>query len=120
MPWSQIEYILKGIFLGLLIFAGLQDPDWSKTGRLALYLAGGLAAGLAAALAMWLARGIRIGGRVLSLLVFLLLENPTLIYLGLIGGMLAGALSIRDAEKSGEWLLLICVGCGALVGLAIG
>jgi tetratricopeptide (TPR) repeat protein len=120
MRWSQAEYYLKGIFLGLLLFAALQNPDWSKTGQLALFLGGGLAAGLFVSLVMWLMRGIRIGGRFLSLILFLLLESPTLVYLGLIGGMLAGALSIRDREQWGEWLLPICVGGGALVGVALG
>ena len=37
MRWSQAEFILKGIFLGLLAFAALQEPDWHNTGVLALY-----------------------------------------------------------------------------------
>ena len=48
MRWIQTEYVLKGIFLGLLAFAALQaagseSPDWATTGKLGLCVAGGLA-----------------------------------------------------------------------------
>src|SRR5262249_45920420 len=106
-------------FLGLLAFAALQEPDWTKTGQLALYLVGGLTAGLLAALVFWIVRGLRVTTRIISLLVFLILESPTLIYLGLIGGMFVGALAVRNPER-GSSLFLICVGGGALLGVAMG
>src|SRR5262245_35036232 len=119
MRWSHAEYLLKGVFLGLLAYAAFQQPSWQQTGILAAFLAGGLAVALVLSLLNWLPRGIRVGGRFLSLLVFLILENPTFVYSGLIGGLLAGTLVVRDPEK-GLSLLFICVGAGALVGLAIG
>ena len=119
MRWSQAEYILKGIFLGLLAFAALQEPDWTKTGQLALYLLGGLGAGLLLSLVLWIVRGLRISGRVLSLIVFLILESPTLVYLGLIGGLFLGALAVRNPARH-DSLLPICVGAGALLGVAMG
>jgi tetratricopeptide (TPR) repeat protein len=119
MRWLHTEYLLKGVFLGLLVFAALQQPNWEQTGMLAAFLAGGVCIGLALALASWVPRGIRVGGRYLALLLFLILESPSLIYFGSIGGLLAGALYVRDPSK-GYSLLPICAGVGALVGLAIG
>src|SRR5687767_5232851 len=118
MRWLHTEYLLKGIFLGLLAFAALQHPTWEQTGFLAAFLGGGLIVALVVALVNWLPRGIKVGGRFVALLLFLLLESPTLVYLGLVGGLLAGALWIKDPAMS-DSLLPICVGGGALVGLAI-
>lgn len=117
MNWLLTEYLLKGIFLGLLTYAAMQRPDWSQTGILAGFLTGGLAIGLVLSFIGWLPRGIRVGGRFLSLLLFLLLESPTLIYAGLIGGLLAGAIWIHPVSFG---LLFICLGGGALLGAAIG
>src|SRR6476620_10773200 len=42
MRWAKSEYILKGVFLGLLLFVALQKGlDWAATGRVALWLGGG-------------------------------------------------------------------------------
>ena len=47
MRWAKSEYILKGVFLGLLLFVSLQkDLDWPATGRAALWLVGGFLAAL--------------------------------------------------------------------------
>src|SRR4026209_60643 len=47
MRWAKSEYILKGVFLGLLLFVSLQkDVDWATTGRVALWLLGGLGVAL--------------------------------------------------------------------------
>lgn len=118
MRWLYTEYLLKGIFLGLLVFAALQQPDWRQTGILAAFLAGGLVIGILIALFLWLPRGIKIGGRFGSLILFLILENPSLIYFGLVGGLLAGALFVRNPAL-GDSLLPITVGAGALVGVAL-
>lgn len=119
MRWHKTEYLLKGIFLGLLLFAALQEPDWENTGRVALCLVGGLAAGLLVGAVNWLRRGIRVRGRVLSFLLFLLLESPTLVYAGLVGGMLVGALMVRDPGRN-DLLLPLCVGGGAVLGYGFG
>jgi tetratricopeptide (TPR) repeat protein len=119
MRWLHTEYLLKGVFLGLLVFAALEQPNSEKTLILAAFLAGGVGIGLISGLLSWLPRGIHVGGRYLALLLFLILENPILIYVGSIGGLLAGVLWVHDSSR-GYSLLPICVGGGALVGLAIG
>src|SRR5262245_21272683 len=117
MRWLYTEYLLKGIFLGLLVFAALQQPTWTQTGILAGFLAGGLLIALLIALMTWLPRGIKLGGRFGSLLLVLVLENPMLIYSGLVGGLLLGALWIRNPNVSSS-VLPITVGAGTLLGLA--
>lgn len=120
MRWIQTEYMLKGIFLGLLLFAALQEPDWNKTGMLAAFMGGGLAIGLTISFVLWLARGIRVGGKFVALVLFLLLESPTLVYAGLLGGLLAGVFYVRKDMSHGNSLLAILAGGGAVLGLAIG
>src|SRR3954451_5575585 len=52
MRWAKSEYILKGVFLGLLLFVSLQKGlDWEATGRVALWLVGGFLVALVLAAA---------------------------------------------------------------------
>ncbi len=44
MRWLLSEYILKGVFLGLLLFVALQKPGWAATGEFFLCIFGGQAA----------------------------------------------------------------------------
>src|SRR3712207_3631859 len=56
MHWLQSEYLLKGLFLGLLLFVALQEavppqpqappPGWPATARVTLITLGGLALAL--------------------------------------------------------------------------
>jgi len=120
MRWIQTEYMLKGIFLGLLLFAALQEPDWRQTGMLAACVGGGLAIGLFISLLLWLLRGIKVGGKFVALLLFLLLESPTFVYTGVIGGLVAGAFLIRKDMAYGGTMLAVLTGGGAVLGFAIG
>src|SRR5581483_5857388 len=70
MRWPLSEYVLKGLFLGLLLFAALNAPDPSAVAGVGLWLAGGLAAGLAVAAVLKLRQGFRPGGRPLTFLLF--------------------------------------------------
>jgi hypothetical protein len=77
MRWAKSEYILKGVFLGLLLFVSLQkDLDWSATGRVALWLTGGFLAGLVCAAVKQLRDIKGLGHNPLGFVLFLLLENP--------------------------------------------
>ena len=42
MRWLQLEYVFKGIYLGLLLFVALQEPSWAHVGLVALCTLGGL------------------------------------------------------------------------------
>ncbi|HLW66760.1 MAG TPA: tetratricopeptide repeat protein [Gemmataceae bacterium] len=127
MRWLYAEYMLKGVFFGLLVFVALQQPDWRQTGMVGACLGIGLGAGLLIAAVSWLMRGIRVGGKILSLILFLILESPTLVYLGVIGGMAAGVWMLihplpEDTEAKTRLIraLVYLAGGGGVLGFAIG
>ncbi len=133
MRWVQSEYALKGLFLGLLLYTALQiqlpgdspadgsapvddmQLAWHQTGRVALYMLAGLGAGIVLAVL----RQIRVLGRIVkkphAFLVFLLLENPLLIYLGLIGGLGFAAVNEFDPGDGKPKLIVLAI-VGAILG----
>jgi tetratricopeptide (TPR) repeat protein len=132
MRFFQTEYLVKGIFLGLIFFAGLllsgmpaETPWMLGLGRFTACLFGGLGIALVLAALLKFRQGVRMRGRPLAFLLFLLLESSTLIYVGLLAGALAGLYSIGllvPAERQSELrsLFLAVVGGSALVGLLFG
>ena len=119
MSWQSTEFLLKGVYLGLLVYVGLQlgDADgWRGLGQVALFTLGGLALFLSAAAARMLAKGYRIKGRLFPFLAFLIMENPTLVYAGILLGMAAGAFSLRPDDPE-TWQLAWTLGGGAVLGL---
>jgi tetratricopeptide (TPR) repeat protein len=91
-------------------------PDWMKITWLALFTFGGLALALGVAAFRKLREGFRVLGRWLSFMLFLLLENPFLVYAGIVLGLSAGALRIQD-PKEDEWIFPLFVGGGAVLGV---
>jgi tetratricopeptide (TPR) repeat protein len=118
MRWLICEYLLKGVFLGLLAFAALNAPDVAAAGIVAGAVLGGLLLGLAVAAVLRWREGIRPTGRPLAYLLFLLLESPTAVYAGSILGMAIGAIMIRPPDAD-PMLLLATVGGGALLGIGL-
>ncbi len=119
MRQFQTEYLLKGIFLGLLLFVALQAPNWTQTGEVALWMLGGLLGGMVLAGVRQIRQGFRITSNVFAFVFFLLLENSFLIYAGILFGLASGALSIRrDPDDSS--MLLTCVLGGAILGVLLG
>jgi tetratricopeptide (TPR) repeat protein len=115
MRWLLSEYILKGIFLGLLLFVALQEPDWMQTGQVALLTACGLGLSLGTAAWLKLREGYQARGRVPAFVLFLLLESPTLVYAGILLGLAAGAFSIGHSENE-IWLIYTIAG-GVILGV---
>ena len=124
MRWLQTEYLLKGIFLGLLVYAALGQAAVPPAEgaesllRVNLPALGGLALALLVAAVLKRRQGYRARGRPVVFLLFLLLESPTLVYLGIIGGTFAGTLLLPQPDAEG--LLLPTVGGGAALGLVFG
>jgi tetratricopeptide (TPR) repeat protein len=134
MRWLQTEYLLKGIYLGLVLFAALMAAAVPPGEDGTLYdclvrinvaaLAGFVVALLLASL-MRIREGYRIRGRVIAYVLFLLLESPTLAYLGILGGTFSGIYLARGLLDSGhqqalQGLLAPIIGGGAVAGLAFG
>jgi tetratricopeptide (TPR) repeat protein len=124
MRWLNTEYILKGVYLGLVLFAALsqaaekQADAWAGPICVFLCTLGGLALALAVAALLKRREGFRVKGRLLVFLLFLLLESPTLVYAGVLGGTVAGIFLVR--HEGLDYLLLPTVGGGAAVGIAFG
>lgn len=118
LRWEQTEFLLKGIYLGLLVLVAWQIPTWDEVGLIALYTVGGLAFCLAVAAWRKFREGYRVHGRLLGFLLFLVLENPGLVYAGLIAGLAVGAcLTFRDREPPLDWDSFIPLAGGAVLGI---
>jgi tetratricopeptide (TPR) repeat protein len=128
MRWLPTEFILKGLYLGLLVFVGIRltmpmtetetTADWWRNvGCVALCAGAGLVLCLGAAAVRKLSQGYRVRGRLLPFLLFLVLENPTLVYASVLLGMAGGAFwIIQDKEESQQYYWVI--GAGAVLGYA--
>src|SRR5439155_6594188 len=114
MRWLS-EYVLKGIFLGLLVFVALQETGWSQTGQVVLFTLLGLVVSLAIASWQKLRQGYQLRGRFPAFMLFSLLESPGTVYAGVILGLAIGAFSIRKLES--ERLFLITFVAGGLLGV---
>jgi len=125
MRWLKsdyVEYILKGLFLGVLLFAARQEavpqgdePSWPAVAQVTLFTLVGLVIGLALAAVRKLREGYRLNGRVPAFVVFLFLESPGLVYAGILIGLIAGASTLLHTEED-RWLLFET----ALGGVALG
>lgn len=116
MTWFRREYILKGIFLGLLLLFALQEPSWWAVAWFAGCTFAGLAAALTISAVVKIRQGYRVRGRWPAFLLFLLLESPDLVYAGILLGTAFGAFAVRSPDQ--DHLLGATVGGGALLGLA--
>lgn len=115
MGWATIEYVLKGLFLGLVVYAALQigiDPNQEENPRnlllfnIPILVGLGLALGTAAVLK--LRQGYSMSKDWLFFLILLFLECHGLIYLGILGGAVVGAVLIYQGhtlELLGQVLL---------------
>lgn len=121
MRWPPTEYLLKGIYFGLLLYAawslGAEPPTNPRDALLKFNLPPviGLVGVLLAAGALKLREGYRVKGRLVVFILFLLLESPTAVYAGILGGTLVGAYLIRPDVAT--TLLLLLIGGGVLLGV---
>jgi tetratricopeptide (TPR) repeat protein len=135
MRLLQTEYLLKGIFLGLVLYAALllaALPDtvpWREgLLRFAGCVAGGLAIALLIAAFLKVREGVRVNGRFVAFFLFLLLESPTLAYIGLLAGAGTGVVLLRDMlsslpaadQEALRALLVPILGGSAIAGLVFG
>jgi tetratricopeptide (TPR) repeat protein len=137
MRWLQTEYLLKGIYLGLVLYAALQQASlppedsarsWEFLARVNLLTLGGLILALLLAGLVRLREGFQVRGRLVAYTLFLLLESPTLAYLGILAGTVGGIWWVRetlnqiapDQQQQLQNLLVPTLGGAALAGLAFG
>jgi tetratricopeptide (TPR) repeat protein len=128
MRWLQTEYLLKGVYLGLVLYAALQQaasPEyaWYALARVNLLALGGLVLALLLAGLAKVREGYRVHGRLLIFALFLLLESPTLVYAGILGGTFGGIAWSRQLigdQPTLDELFLRTLGGGAIAGLSFG
>ncbi len=121
MNWIQTEFLLKGIYLGLLLTVALQGPGPRELALVGACTAGGLTLSLAVAAFYKIREGYHVGGKVLGFLLFLLLENARMVYAGIICGLMLGA-RVSFLGRSGDeenWWLLAPVAGGAVLGIVL-
>ena len=117
MRWDQTEYLLKGIYLGLLLTIALHHPAWANLGIVAGCTVGGLTIALVVSAIRKLRSGVRVHGHFLGFLLFLLLENPQAVYAGIVGGLAIGAvLTLHDEQTT---LVVGSVLGGAVLGILL-
>ena len=118
MRWHKTEFLCKGLYLGLLLYVALQAPTWADVGQVALVMLAGLTLCLAIAAYGKLRDGYRVRGRLASFILFLLLDNPGLVYAGILLGLALGAFSIhKDTDDNAK--LLVSVGGGVVLGILL-
>jgi tetratricopeptide (TPR) repeat protein len=127
MQRLKTEYLLKGIFLGLVLYVALQQGDsppanWVDTlAPINLTALGGVVVALLLTAIIKLRQGYRMRGRPLPFILFLLLEGSLFVYAGIIGGMLGGLYlsNYLNNQLPNQDLLLPCLGGGAVLGVAL-
>lgn len=91
LSWEQTEYLLKGLYLGLLVLVALLTPTWLQVAMVGAVMFATLALCLLVAAVQKWREGYRPRGKPLGYILFLLLENPGLVYTGIVVGLAAGA-----------------------------
>lgn len=118
MNWLLFEYLLKGLFLGLLAFVAIATPDGAALARSFAIITVGLICGMAVAWVRTRRRGIRPRGRPLAEILFVLLDNPWEIYAGVTFGLAVAAIALRS-DAINPWLLPAATGIGCVVGIGL-
>jgi tetratricopeptide (TPR) repeat protein len=118
LTWQQTEFLLKGVYLGILVMIAWLNPTWDDLALIGLFTLGGLVLFLGAAAIRKIREGYRVTGRWLGFLIFLLLESPWMVYAGLLIGLSFGTWwtfkwwDPKDVPVEAVW----CVLGGAVLG----
>jgi tetratricopeptide (TPR) repeat protein len=144
-PWHRNEYMLKGLFLGLWAFFALQVPTnsadaWKDIAWVLGWTITGLVIGLVIGTLRLYARCVKPWDNWKAFPLLLLLENPVLLYGGILLGLTVGVVSGREFAQPwalpiaqafgltwkdiehvppvGNWLFYFIVG-GVVLGMAL-
>jgi hypothetical protein len=131
MRWQLTEFIFKGMYLGMLLFVGLvlNEATWGRDlAQVGVFTFGTLSLFLAVAAWRTVREGYKVQGRWGPFILFLLLENPGMVFAGVLLGMLLGAGSLMSSDWSllgqtvprnpeeEQYRLLYCIAGGAVLG----
>ena len=73
LTWQQSEFLLKGVYLGLLVTIACLKPRWDDLAFIAAFTLVGLVLFLGASAVRKIREGYRIQGRWLGFLIFVVL-----------------------------------------------
>ncbi len=116
--WLQLEYVGKGIGLGLLGLMSLAEPHIQSAGLFFAATVLGLLLLLGETGVRKVREGYRVQGRLPAFLLFLLLDHPVRVYTGVLAGMLAGVVVQLPFNWLVWWQAPIALAAGVAVGLA--
>jgi tetratricopeptide (TPR) repeat protein len=120
MSWFRVEYVLKGLFLGLLAFVAIHARNWSDLRNSALICGASLALFLSIAAYQKSREGYSPKGKPLAFVLFLLLESPELVYAGVLAGIALSAFALFPKSDFHNWLLAGFALGGGAAGAAFG
>jgi hypothetical protein len=89
--WQQTEFVLKGVYLGLLVMIACFRPTRDEGALIALFALAGLLLFLGTAGVRKIREGFKVKGQWVGFGIFLVLENPGMVYAGLLVGLSGGA-----------------------------
>ena len=121
MRWQQTEFLLKGLYLGLLVLVAMHRPTWMEIGQVWACTLSGLVVCLGVAGYQKIRDGFRVQGRWGGFILFLLLENPGMVYAGILVGLTIGTTgTFRDHPLTEHadylWLVLGPLLGGVILG----
>ena len=88
--WQTTEFLLKGVYLGLLVTIAWLLPTAEELALIGLIMSVGLLVCLGIAAYRKIQEGYRVRNNWFGFLVFLILENPGLVFAGLLIGLSCG------------------------------
>ncbi len=98
LTWQQTEFLLKGVYLGILVMIAWMVPRPAEIVAIAGFTLLGLVLFLGIAAYRKMREGYRVKDRWLGFLIFLLLENPGMVYAGLLVGLSSGVWLTFDLQ----------------------
>jgi tetratricopeptide (TPR) repeat protein len=119
MRWDQTEFVLKGIYLGLLLTVALHGPTWLQVGIVAAGIVVGLALALAWAAFQRMRSGMSARGHFFAFLLYLLLENPVAVFTGIVGGLAAATIFVLSQHDEQTTLVAGSLVGGVVLGLLL-
>jgi tetratricopeptide (TPR) repeat protein len=91
LTWQQSEFLLKGIYLGLLVMIAWLMPSWVDLALIGAITLAIFLGSLGVVAYRKIREGYRVKDRWFSFLFLLVIENPVAVYSGLLVGLSVGA-----------------------------
>ncbi len=115
--WLHLDYVGKGVCLGLLALMAVSAADARSAGVFFLATVLGLLVLLGLTALRKVKEGYRLQGRLPAFLLFLFLEHPVRVYAGVLGGMALGVLVLVLLGWLDWWRPALALAGGVAAGV---